>query len=99
MKLEIRWRDVNPTAALFQHVKESISANARPHPWVLARLRVSLIGDGEWIRCRMEVGLRSGATRIFEVISSDVMLAVDVASERLGDFLEGTERRAVRRAA
>jgi hypothetical protein len=99
MKLEIRWRDVNPTAALFQHVKESISANARPHPWVLARMRVSLIGDGEWIRCRMEVALRGGAVRVIEVISSDVMLAVDVASERLGGLLETTSRRTLRRAA
>ena len=99
MKLEIRWRDVNPTAQLLQHVKESISAHARPHPWVLARMRVSLIADGEWMRCRMEVGLRTGATRVFEIISSDMMLAVDVASERLGDLLESVGRRSVRRAA
>jgi hypothetical protein len=100
MKLEIRWRDVTPTAALFEHVKEGVAANARPHPWTLARLRVSLIGDQDWARCRMEVGLRTGATRVIEVISSDMMLAVDVASERLGDLLDSVSRKpSVRRAA
>lgn len=99
MKLEIRWRDVTPTATLFQHVKENVAAHARPHPWTLARLRVSLIGDGEWARCRMEVGLRGGATRVIEVITSDMLLAVDVASERLGGLLENVSRRVARRAA
>lgn len=99
MKLEIRWRDVNPTPTLFEHVKESVAANARPHPWTLARLRVSLIGEQDWARCRMEVGLRSGATRVLEVISSDMMLAVDVASERLGELLDSVSRRAAHRRA
>ncbi len=99
MKLEIRWRDVNPTPTLFEHVKESVAANARPHPWTLARLRVSLIGEQDWARCRMEVGLRSGATRVIEVISSDMMLAVDVASERLGELLDSVSRRAAHRRA
>jgi hypothetical protein len=99
MKLEIRWRDVNPTAALFEHVKEGVAANARPHPWTLARLRVSLIGDQDWVRCRMEVGLRTGATRVIEVITSDVMLAVDMANERLGELLESVSRRPTARRA
>lgn len=99
MKLEIRWREVTPTAALLAHVKEAIASNSRPHPWTLARLRVSLIGEQDWARCRMEIGLRSGATRVIEVISSDVLLAVDVASERLGELLMTVSRRPLRRAA
>lgn len=99
MKLEIRWREVTPTAALLAHVKEAIAFNARPHPWTLARLRVSLIGEQDWARCRMEIGLRSGSTRVIEVISSDVLLAVDVASERLGELLMAVSRRPLRRAA
>lgn len=99
MKLEIRWRDMTPTANLFAHVKEAVSGNARPHPWTLAKLRVSLIGEQDWARCRMEVGLRNGATRVIEVISSDVYLAVDVASERLGELLDVSSRRTARRAA
>ena len=100
MKLEIRWRELTPTAALFDHIKGSITLRTRPHPWTLARLRVSLIGEGsDWFRCRLEVGLRTGAVRVIEVASDDLLLAVDMASDRMGDVLEEAEHRAGARHA
>ncbi|MBI2393012.1 MAG: HPF/RaiA family ribosome-associated protein [Deltaproteobacteria bacterium] len=87
MKLEIRWRDVTPSAQLLAYVKEAIAAWARPHPWTPVRLRVSLLNEasgGEpWSRCRIEVGLRGGVVRVIEAASSDLLLAIDVAVDRL----------------
>lgn len=101
MKLEIRWREINPKAALFDHIKEAIASRTRPHPWVLAGLRVSLVGESEdWVRCRLDVHLRSGAVRVIEAASDDVLLAVDVACDRMAEVLEFAEHRAgTRRAA
>jgi hypothetical protein len=100
MKLEIRWREITPTAALFEHIKEAITIRTRPHPWTLARLRVSLIGEtDDWCRCRLEIGLRGGAVRVIEVASDDLMLAVDVASDRMSELLEDAEHRAGARHA
>lgn len=100
MKLEIRWREINPTAALFDHIKEAVTIRTRPHPWALARLRVSLIGEGEeWCRCRLEIGLRGGAVRVIEVASDDLLLAVDVASDRMADVLDDVEQRSGARHA
>ena len=100
MKLEIRWREITPTATLFDHIKEAVTQRTRPHPWVLARLRVSLIGEGEdWCRCRLEVGLRGGSVRVIEVASDDLLLAVDVASDRMGELLDEAAHRAGERRA
>ncbi len=101
MKLEIRWREMTPKAALFDHIKDAINTRTRPHPWVLAGLRVSLIGEGEdWVRCRLDVHLRSGAVRVIEAAADDALLAVDVASDRMAEVLEFAEHRAgTRRAA
>jgi ribosome-associated translation inhibitor RaiA len=99
MKLEIRWRDVTPSAQLLAYVKEGVAAWARPHPWA-TRLRVSLSAHGQaWARCRIEVGLRGGAVRVIEAASDDLYFAIDAAIERLTVAVDGHERAAERRAA
>lgn len=89
MKLEIRWRDVTPTAELLSYVKDGVAAWARPHPWA-TRLRVSLSTHStEWARCRIEVGLHGGVTRVIEAESDDVWFAIDAALERLTIAVDG----------
>lgn len=98
MKLVIRFRDVALSPVLLDHVKQSIAralddvdvpARPHPHPWV-ASMRVSLLGGklaGEdWYRCRLEIGLRAGGVRVIEAGSNDVLLAVDVAADRLEEI-------------
>lgn len=100
MKLEIRWRDISPTADLFDYLKDAITARTRPHPWTLAGLRVSLIGEtDEWVRCRLEVRLRSGAVRVIDAASDDLLFAVDAACDRMAEILLAAEERAAARHA
>jgi len=85
MKLTIRFREVALTPELLDHVKHSIARVIDPRDvW---SLRVHLANErheGEdWFRCRIEVGMRGGALRFFEAGSSDVLLAIDAAADRL----------------
>lgn len=99
MKLEIRWREMTPSADLLAYVKEGIAAWARPHPWT-TRLRVLLSTDGgDFARCRIEVGLRGGVVRVIEAASDDLFFAIDAAIERLTVVVDGHERAAHLRAA
>ncbi len=99
MKLEIRWREMTPSADLLSYVKEGIAAWARPHPWA-HRLRVCLSQDAhEWAHCRIEVGLGGGAVRVIETTSDDLYFAIDAAMERLTAAVDGHERAAALRAA
>jgi hypothetical protein len=100
MKLEIRWRDIAPTAALFDHIKEAVQSRTRPHPWALTGLRVSLIGEtDEWARCRLEIHLRGGAVRVLEAASDDLLFAVDAACDLMSEVLFAVEERATARNA
>lgn len=93
MKLEIRWRELTPSADLLAYVKDGIAAWARPHPWA-NRLRVSLSQEGQdWARCRIEVGLGGGAVRVIEAASEDVWFAIDAALERLTALVDGKHDR------
>jgi hypothetical protein len=103
MKLTIRWRDVAPSPALLEHVKSALSGSIRPHPWSFVSLRVSLLGDGTprdpWIRCRVEVALRGGGLRIVEAASSDALVAIDAAADRVATMRPQTRPPRVRPAA
>ncbi len=93
MKLTIRFRDVAPTPALLDHVKASIASAIRPHPWRVVRLRATLAGEpssyelapDEWFRCRIEATLQSGSVRVIEAASSDALVAIDMAADRLAN--------------
>ena len=60
-----------------------------------------LIGEGaEWVRCRLEVRLRTGSVRIIDAASDDLLFAVDAACDRMNDVLVDLEERAsAKRAA
>jgi ribosome-associated translation inhibitor RaiA len=97
MKLSIRFRDIDPSPALLDHVKASFASAVRPHPWRVSRMRASLMAEGlEWVRCRLEATLPSGGLRVIEVASTDALVAVDMAAERLASLLEHAREAAQR---
>jgi len=89
MKLMVRFRGVEATATMLDHVKAVLAEaltdlDAR-------RASVLLSAEGGWAECLVEIGLSRGAVWVVRSASDDPWVALEAAGDRI-DALAAADR-------